>query len=82
MLPSQGSIIVEPISDQILYNETMQKARWWMNSMYDIDFSGYYDAAVEEAFSQPVVGPVAAHLLLSNNTRSYQYTNDHFAING
>ncbi|KAI3652731.1 hypothetical protein MP228_002156 [Amoeboaphelidium protococcarum] len=31
MIPSGGVIIMEPISDQILYNETLAKCRYWID---------------------------------------------------
>ncbi|KAI3638328.1 hypothetical protein MIR68_003939 [Amoeboaphelidium protococcarum] len=31
MIPSGGVIVMEPISDQILYNETLAKSRYWID---------------------------------------------------
>jgi histone-arginine methyltransferase CARM1 len=57
MMPSLGSIFVAPISDEPIWKEQLTKAEFWKNSnFYGVDLSAVIDLAMDEYFSQPIVG--------------------------
>eukprot|EP01041_Mallomonas_annulata_P012827 gene12827-27048_t len=56
MLPTTGSIIIAPLSDETVYREQIAKIAFWQNTnFYGIDVTAAVDRAYEEYFSQPVV---------------------------
>lgn len=57
MMPSLGSIIIAPISDEPIWKEQSTKAEFWKNSnFYGVDLSAVVDLAMDEYFSQSIVG--------------------------
>jgi histone-arginine methyltransferase CARM1 len=57
MMPTVGSIIVAPFSDQAIHNEQMARMELWRNqNFYGIDLSSVADIAIEQYLAQPIVG--------------------------
>ena len=57
MMPSNAVIKVLPIADQNLWNEQVTKASFWTSrNFYGVDLTDLYTDALEEYFSQAVVG--------------------------
>jgi histone-arginine methyltransferase CARM1 len=57
MFPSSGTIYLSPFSDESLYQEQLNKIRFWeVKDFYGIDLSGLVEQAYVEFFRQPVVG--------------------------
>ena len=57
MMPTTGSIVLAPISDEYLFNEQLAKVGFWNNSsFYGVDLSPVLEKANDEYFSQAVVG--------------------------
>ncbi|KAJ1032402.1 hypothetical protein NDA16_000428 [Ustilago loliicola] len=66
VFPSAGTICLAPFEDKQLWNDTLNKAKWWLNSnFYGVDVSPFAALAFEENFSSPVVGVFPAGCLLS-----------------
>lgn len=66
VFPSAGTICLAPFEDKQLWNDTSNKAKWWLNSnFYGVDVSPFAALAFEENFSSPVVGVFAPACLLS-----------------
>lgn len=66
VFPSAGTICLAPFEDKQLWNDTANKAKWWLNSnFYGVDVSPFAALAFEENFSSPVVGVFAPQCLLS-----------------
>ncbi len=66
MIPSTGTIYVAPFSDAALWQQTMQKVRFWENQdFYGVDLSPLARDAKQEIFGQPVVGGFDPRSLLS-----------------
>lgn len=66
VFPSAGTICLAPFEDKQLWNDTVNKAKWWLNSnFYGVDVSPFAAQAFEENFSSPVVGVFPAGCLLS-----------------
>ena len=59
MMPTTGSIVIAPLSDEVVYREQLAKIAFWQNSnFFGVDLTAALDRAYEEYFSQPVVGTV------------------------
>jgi histone-arginine methyltransferase CARM1 len=57
MMPTTGSIVLAPYTDDSLYREQMAKIAFWHNTdFYGIDLSSVTSKANEEYFTQAVVG--------------------------
>ena len=66
VFPSAGTICLAPFEDKQLWNDTANKAKWWLNSnFYGVDVSPFASLAFEENFASPVVGVFAPQCLLS-----------------
>ncbi|EST10187.1 Protein arginine N-methyltransferase [Kalmanozyma brasiliensis GHG001] len=66
VFPSAGTICLAPFEDKQLWNDTANKAKWWLNSnFYGVDVSPFAALAFEENFSSPVVGVFPPQCLLS-----------------
>lgn len=66
VFPSAGTICLAPFEDKQLWNDTINKAKWWLNSnFYGVDVSPFAPLAFEEVISSPVVGVFAPQCLLS-----------------
>lgn len=56
MFPSSSQLHFIPFSDELLYNEKIQKVDFWKyDNFYGIDISPLYEQALAEKFSQPVI---------------------------
>lgn len=57
MMPTTGSIILCPFTDDTLYKEQAAKAAFWeTTNFYGLDFSSIAPQAYNEYFSQAIVG--------------------------
>lgn len=66
VFPSAGTICLSPFEDKQLHTDTVNKARWWLNSnFHGVDVSPFAALAFEECFSSPVVGVYGPQCLLS-----------------
>lgn len=67
MMPTTGSIILCPFSDDALYREHCQRAAFWdASNFYGVDLSSVSQQAHTEYFSQAIVGYVDPNSLLSH----------------
>jgi len=67
MMPTTGSILLCPFTDDALYRDQASKASFWNNSnFYGIDFSSVSAQAHSEYFSQAIVGFIDPTTLISN----------------
>lgn len=56
LFPSKSIIHLVPFSDELLYNDYLEKVSFWKHTQfYHIDLSSLYDKALKEKFSQPVL---------------------------
>ena len=54
-MPTQGDLYIAPFTDEMLYMEQMNKARFWQQkTFYSLDLSSLAEAAQLEYFSQPI----------------------------
>lgn len=66
VFPSAGTICLAPFEDKQLWNDTANKAKWWLNNnFYGVDVSPFAALAFRENFSSPVVGVFGPQCLLS-----------------
>lgn len=66
MFPSIGTMFVSPFSDETIYREQMSKVAFWQQrDFYGLDLSAMRARAVENHFSQPVVGYFPSDILMS-----------------
>ena len=66
MFPDHSVMYAAPFSDDALYSEQLAKANFWcQTNFYGVDLTSLREAAQSFYFSQPVVGPVSPHTLLS-----------------
>lgn len=57
MMPTTGSIILAPVTDDVLYKEQLSKIAFWSNdNFYGINLTPTLPSAQNEYFSQPIVG--------------------------
>ena len=55
MMPTQGDLYIAPFTDEMLYMDQMNKARFWQQkTFYSLDLSSLAEAAQLEYFSQPI----------------------------
>ena len=68
MLPSTGSIVLAPITDQALHDEQKAKIEFWRNTdFYGVDLSEAVPIAEEEYFTQAIVGFFPNSSIISPN---------------
>jgi histone-arginine methyltransferase CARM1 len=68
MFPTTGSIVLAPITDDVLYKEQLAKIEFWKNSnFYGIDMTAALPTAQQEYFSQPVVGFFPSSSIISQH---------------
>ena len=68
MLPSTGSIVLAPITDQALFDEQTAKIDFWKNQdFYGVDLTAAIPVANEEYYTQPIVGFFPAATIISPN---------------
>lgn len=66
MMPTTGSIILAPITDDTLYKEQLNKIAFWTNdNFFGINLTPALPAAQMEYFSQPVVGYFPSTAIIS-----------------
>lgn len=59
MMPSTGSIVLCPITDDTIYKDQLAKVDFWKETnFYGVDLSPALGQAHKEYFSQPIVGKV------------------------
>lgn len=69
MYPSTGSIYIAPFSDAAIHADQRAKASFWnTNDFFGLDLSSLTSAALDDHFSQPVVGFIDPNTLLSSHT--------------
>lgn len=57
MMPTTGSIVLCPFSDDSIYKEQLDKVAFWeMKDFYGVDLSSVVGQASLEYFAQPIVG--------------------------
>lgn len=72
MFPNASTIKLCPFSDALLFLEQQQKSVFWRNQeFYSFDLTALQDDAVNEHFSQPVVGAFDPQLLIAHDTVNY-----------
>eukprot|EP01039_Chlorochromonas_danica_P000287 gene288-309_t len=66
MMPTTGSILLCPFTDDAIYREHCQRAAFWENTnFFGVDISCVAGQAVEEYFSQAIVGYIDPNTLIS-----------------
>jgi histone-arginine methyltransferase CARM1 len=69
MFPATGSIYIAPFSDSAIYADQKAKASFWnTNDFFGLDLSSLTSAALDDHFSQPIVGFIDPSSLLSTHT--------------
>lgn len=72
MFPSIGTMLMSPFSDESIYREQMGKVAFWQQrDFYGLDLSALRAQAVDNHFSQPVVGYFPPEILLSAKRASH-----------
>ncbi|EQC27104.1 histone-arginine methyltransferase CARM1 [Saprolegnia diclina VS20] len=72
MFPSIGTMFVAPFSDDAIYQEQMGKVSFWrQRDFYGLNLSSLVDEAMDNHFSQPVVGYFSPSVLISGSTVSH-----------
>jgi len=67
MFPSTGSIILAPLTDDVIYKEQQAKIAFWQcTDFYGIDLTATLPKANIEYFSQPIVGLIPPTSLMSS----------------
>ncbi|TMW57527.1 hypothetical protein Poli38472_003452 [Pythium oligandrum] len=73
MFPSIGTMFIAPFTDDSIYREQMSKVAFWrQRDFYGLDLSVMRERAVENHFSQPVVGYFPSEILLSSATVTHE----------
>jgi len=66
MMPTTGSIVLAPITDDALYKEQLAKIAFWStDNFYGVNLTPALDAAQNEYFSQPIVGYFPSSSIIS-----------------
>ncbi|KAF0689684.1 Aste57867_18889 [Aphanomyces stellatus] len=66
MFPTIGTMFVCPFTDDSIYQEQMAKASFWrQRDFYGLDLNCLIEEAMENHFSQPVVGYFSPSILIS-----------------
>ena len=74
MLPSTGTILVQPVTDGALWQEQEAKAAFWLASdFHGVDLTPLHEDALEEYFSQAVVGYFAPESALCETAAAYKF---------
>mmetsp|Transcript_31551 Transcript_31551/g.97562 ORF Transcript_31551/g.97562 Transcript_31551/m.97562 type:complete len:399 (+) Transcript_31551:222-1418(+) len=74
MMPSRGTILVQPITDGQLWQEQEAKATFWRaTDFYGVDLSALHEAALDEYFSQAVVGYFPPEITVSDDKASHEF---------
>lgn len=61
MMPTTGSIVLCPFSDEVIYKEQVDKVAFWeMKDFYGVDLSSVVGQASLEYFAQPIVGKMTS----------------------
>lgn len=69
MFPSIGTMFVAPFSDDAIYREQLSKVSFWQQpEYYGLDLSCLTEKAMENHFSQPIVGYFPPSILISSTT--------------
>lgn len=72
MYPSRGTMFAAPFSDDTLFREQATKAAFWdQRDFYGLDLSVLRTRAVENHFSQPVVGYFPPELLIATEPATH-----------
>ncbi|TYZ59087.1 hypothetical protein PybrP1_007207 [[Pythium] brassicae (nom. inval.)] len=72
MYPSRGTMFAAPFSDDAIFREQLAKAAFWdQRDFYGLDLSVLRARAVENHFSQPVVGYFPADMLLATQPATH-----------
>jgi len=67
MFPSTGSIVLAPVTDDVLYKEQLGKIAFWSNpDFYGVNLTPALELAQKEYFTQPVVGYFPASSIVSS----------------
>uniref|UniRef100_A0A7S1C457 type I protein arginine methyltransferase n=1 Tax=Bicosoecida sp. CB-2014 TaxID=1486930 RepID=A0A7S1C457_9STRA len=73
MMPTVGTIYVAPFSDDALYQEQKAKTGFWETTdFYGVNLSSLVGNAMDDHFSQPVVGYFAPSVLLCDTTATHK----------
>lgn len=68
MMPSLGSIVLCPFSDDVLYRETWDRVQFWeCKEFFGLDITSAAEQAYVEYFAQPIVGYIEPTALISRN---------------
>jgi histone-arginine methyltransferase CARM1 len=68
MYPSTGSIYMAPFTDSAIYADQKAKASFWNTTdFFGLDLSSLTSAALDDHFSQPIVGFIDPTTLLSSH---------------
>ena len=74
MMPTTGTILVQPITDGHLWQEQEAKASFWRCAdFHGVDLTPLHEDALEEYFSQAVVGYFAPESALTNAAAAYTF---------
>jgi len=77
MFPSRGTMYFLPFSDFNLYGEQFAKAQFWSQTEYfGVDLSAVKQEALQEHFSQPVVGAFDPSCLISDQSKPVSHVLD------
>ncbi|ETW00356.1 hypothetical protein H310_07002 [Aphanomyces invadans] len=67
MFPSTGTMFVCPFTDDSIYQEQMAKVSFWrQQNFYGLDLNCLVDEAMENHFSQPIVGYFSPSILMAS----------------
>ncbi|XP_029303299.1 histone-arginine methyltransferase CARM1 [Cottoperca gobio] len=70
MFPSFGDIHLAPFSDEQLYFEHYAQASFWQQkSLYGVNLSALYSAAMDEFFRQPIVDTFDVQVLMARSVK-------------
>lgn len=81
MFPTQGTIVLAPLTDDLIYREQQAKIAFWQcTDFYGIDLTATLPQANIEYFSQPIVGLIPPASLMSSqrveHTIDFNYVTD------
>ncbi|KAJ0403977.1 hypothetical protein ATCC90586_005844 [Pythium insidiosum] len=73
MFPSVGTMFVAPFSDESIFREQMGKVAFWeQRNFYGLDLRVMREKAIENHFSQPVVGYFPPEMLLCSHSQTHE----------
>jgi histone-arginine methyltransferase CARM1 len=73
MMPTTGSIVLCPVSDEACHKEQLDRVAFWeTKDFYGVDLSAVVEQAYLEYFSQPIVGKRGATFHLIGGCTSYE----------